>query len=114
MNNKERIDRLHNTHSLAAEDYAELAGTYTLADAVYAASLANAARRQYYGNDVYIRGLIEVGNVCRNDCLYCGIRRSNKSCQRYVLTKEEILSCCIDGYELGFLRFAGRRGRYAG
>ena len=110
MNNKERIDRLHNTHSLAAEDYAELAGTYTLADAVYAASLANAARRQYYGNDVYIRGLIEVGNVCRNDCLYCGIRRSNKSCKRYVLTKEEILSCCIDGYELGFRTFVLQGG----
>lgn len=47
-----------------------------------------------YGKNVYIRGLIEFTNYCKNDCLYCGIRRSNCHADRYRLTEEEILSCC--------------------
>ena len=50
-----------------------------------------------YGKNVYIRGLIEFTNYCKNDCLYCGIRRSNCHADRYRLTEEEILSCCKNG-----------------
>ncbi|MCQ2982261.1 MAG: [FeFe] hydrogenase H-cluster radical SAM maturase HydE [Treponemataceae bacterium] len=63
-----------------------------------------------YGNKVFTRGLIEFTNYCRNDCYYCGIRCSNRSAQRYRLTKEEILDCCKEGYELGFRTFVLQGG----
>lgn len=63
-----------------------------------------------YENKVYIRGLIEFTNYCKNDCLYCGIRRSNVKANRYRLTKEEILDCCKVGYELGFRTFVLQGG----
>lgn len=64
----------------------------------------------YYGNQVFTRGLIEFTNCCKNDCYYCGIRRSNSKANRYRLTKEEILECCQDGYELGFRTFVLQGG----
>ena len=67
-------------------------------------------RRQYYGDKVYIRGLIEFTNYCKNNCYYCGIRRDNKSLQRYRLTKEQIMECCQNGYDLGFRTFVFQGG----
>ena len=67
-------------------------------------------RKEVYGNDIYIRGLIEFTNYCKNDCLYCGIRRSNKNAQRYRLTKEDILLCAKQGYKLGFRTFVLQGG----
>lgn len=63
-----------------------------------------------YGNKVYIRGLIEFTNYCKNDCLYCGIRRSNKNTERYRLSEEQILACCESGYEMGFRTFVLQGG----
>ena len=75
--------------------------------------LRRAAREvadEIYGKQIFIRGLIEFTNYCRNDCLYCGIRRSNAHASRYRLSKEEILSCCKTGYELGFRTFVLQGG----
>lgn len=66
-----------------------------------------------YGKDIYIRGLIEFSNYCKNDCLYCGIRRSNQKAERYRLEKEMILSCCKTGYDLGFRTFVLQSGEDA-
>jgi biotin synthase len=63
-----------------------------------------------YGNQVYIRGLVEFSNYCKKDCLYCGIRRSNRAADRYRLSEEEILKCCENGYELGFRTFVLQGG----
>ena len=63
-----------------------------------------------YGKNIYIRGLIEFTNYCKNDCRYCGIRRSNCHADRYRLTEKEILSCCKNGYELGFRTFVLQGG----
>lgn len=71
---------------------------------------ADACRKKYYGNKVYIRGLIEFTNYCRNDCYYCGIRRSQSSVSRYRLTADDILSCCETGYDLGFRTFVLQGG----
>ncbi len=71
---------------------------------------ADKIRREIYGDDVYIRGLIEFTNYCKNDCLYCGIRRSNLSCDRYRLSKEEIYECSDTGYELGFRTYVLQGG----
>lgn len=73
-------------------------------------TLADEVRREIYGEDVYIRGLIEISNYCKNDCYYCGIRRGNKSAVRYRLTKDDILTCCEEGYKLGFRTFVMQGG----
>ncbi len=77
------------------------------------ASLAAAAddkRREIYGDEVYLRGLIEFSNYCKNNCYYCGIRAGNQNAVRYRLSKEEILSCCDEGYALGFRTFVLQSG----
>lgn len=107
---RELVDRLEKTHSLSLEEYALLADGHDSEVAAYAAEKADKIRRGYYGTDVYIRGLIEIGNVCKNDCFYCGIRKSNRECERYILTKEQILDCCADGYALGFRTFVLQGG----
>lgn len=71
---------------------------------------ADAVRRKHYDDKVYIRGLIEISNYCKNNCLYCGIRASNSNVQRYRLTKDEILSCCREGHDLGFRTFVMQGG----
>ncbi|MDR0958232.1 MAG: [FeFe] hydrogenase H-cluster radical SAM maturase HydE [Clostridiales bacterium] len=71
---------------------------------------ADKTRRAVYGTDVYLRGLIEFSNYCKNDCLYCGIRNSNKNLKRYRLSPEEIVSCCENGYKLGFRTFVLQSG----
>lgn len=74
------------------------------------AEAADIRRRENYGDKVYIRGLIEFTNYCRNNCYYCGIRRDNKKAERYRLTKDEILLCCDEGYRLGFRTFVMQGG----
>ncbi len=76
----------------------------------YLSRKAAAVRDRVYGKQVFIRGLIEFTNYCRNDCHYCGIRRSNRNCSRYRLTAEQILDCCHAGYELGFRTFVLQGG----
>ena len=74
------------------------------------AALAREARQAVYGEGVYIRGLIEFTDYCRNDCYYCGIRRGNANARRYRLSQSEILDCCRNGYELGFRTFVLQGG----
>lgn len=111
MNNAEALlERLNENHSLSLDEYEALIEAQTPDLAQKAAALADRARREIYGNKIYVRGLIEIGNVCRNDCYYCGIRRSNKSCDRYVLDDETILACCDEGDALGFRTFVLQSG----
>ena len=104
------IDRLRKETVLPREELGILLSTMTKEDAEYLYRNADEVRREHYGTDVYIRGLIEFTNYCRNDCLYCGIRRSNTRAQRYRLTTEEILDCCDKGYLLGFRTFVLQGG----
>ena len=106
----ELICKLAARHSLTLEEYRQLIEGRTDESAALLAKLAVEARQQIYGNEVYIRGLIEISNICRNDCTYCGIRRGNRNCQRYRLTAEEILDCCAEGYDLGFRTFVLQGG----
>lgn len=71
---------------------------------------ADKVRQQVYGKQVYLRGLIEFTNYCKNNCLYCGLRAQNSNISRYRLTKEEILSCCAQGYALGYRTFVLQGG----
>ena len=67
-------------------------------------------RKQYYGDKVFTRGLIEFTNYCKNNCYYCGIRNGNRHVDRYRLTEDEILECCQTGYELGYHTFVLQGG----
>ena len=102
------VDRLREQRNLSDAEFKTILET----DA-YDAALQKAAdevRRAHYGTDVYVRGLIEFTNYCKNNCYYCGIRRDNRNATRYRLTKEEILSCCAEGYDLGFRTFVLQGG----
>lgn len=98
----ELAGRLQREHSLTEGEYAFLIDNRTPELAGLLAEKAVHAREQIYGNEVYVRGLIEISSICRNDCYYCGIRRSNRRCQRYRLTPDDILTCASEGYQLGF------------
>ncbi|MEE1049668.1 MAG: [FeFe] hydrogenase H-cluster radical SAM maturase HydE, partial [Clostridia bacterium] len=105
---RDLTDKLRDTQNLTDEEFAMIIDGEI--DTEYLFSQADKVRKEHYGNEVYIRGLIEISNYCKNDCLYCGIRRSNKNAVRYRLTEEEILSCCENGYELGFKTFVMQGG----
>lgn len=99
---RELIDKLEIERKLKKEEWIRLIDGRTPELAAYLSEKAVKIRRRYYDNHVFIRGLIEVSNICKNDCFYCGIRRSNRNADRYHLTRGEILQCCREGYELGF------------
>lgn len=107
---KQLIDKLYKTSALSPAEYKELIDNRNPELSEYLFEKARVVRIQNYGYDVYIRGLIEFTNYCRNDCYYCGIRRSNCKAERYRLTKEQILECCSVGYDLGFRTFVLQGG----
>ncbi|MGN1132938.1 MAG: [FeFe] hydrogenase H-cluster radical SAM maturase HydE, partial [Oscillospiraceae bacterium] len=104
------LDKLETEHKLTLDEYKYIIENHTEESDEYLFTKARRVRERYYGKDVYIRGLIEFTNYCKNDCLYCGIRRSNKNCSRYRLTEDEIYSCCEEGYKLGFRTFVLQGG----
>lgn len=104
------IQTLALVHTLPLDDYQTLVESYDPECAAFAAQLARQAAQKAYGKTVFIRGLIEISNICKNDCLYCGIRRGNGACSRYRLTPEEILDCTREGYALGFRTFVMQGG----
>lgn len=104
------MDKLERERSLSLSEYQALIDNRTPALAEELAKRAVRVRQEIYGNTVYIRGLIEISNYCKNDCLYCGIRRSNPNCSRYRLSEADILACCEEGYALGFRTFVMQGG----
>lgn len=104
------IDKLEQNHKLEKGEWTDLIAAR--ADEEYLFAKARAVSRQYYGNSVYVRGLIEFTNYCKNNCYYCGIRRDS-GVKRYRLGEEEILGCCEKGYGLGFRTFVLQGGEDA-
>lgn len=107
---RDLVEQLIRDHSLSLDQYETLIRRRTPEAAARLAQGAVALRQKYYGNAVYTRGLIEISNICKNDCYYCGIRRSNPNCDRYRLSTQEILACCREGYALGFRTFVLQGG----
>ena len=102
------IERMKAERDLPDGELKALLETDQWDEALFAA--ADGVRRAVYADEVYLRGLIEFTNYCRNNCYYCGIRRDNRKAQRYRLTEEEILACCEEGYGLGFRTFVLQGG----
>lgn len=105
------VDKLKNDRNLSDSEYLRLI-TEDM-DEQYLYCAADEVRQKYYGKKVFLRGLIEISNYCKNDCLYCGIRKSNKNAKRYRLSKEDIYACCDNGYKLGFRTFVIQGGEDA-
>lgn len=108
---KELLDALFVSEALPGEGYARLLAAHEDEKTEeYAYYLARIRQKETFSNQIYTRGLIEFTNYCTNDCLYCGIRRSNSNAERYRLSREEILECARTGYELGFRTFVLQGG----
>ncbi len=104
------IDKLLNHTPLTGEEFTVILKNNSEELRSRLAEKADQVRREHFGNRIFIRGLIEFTNYCKNDCLYCGIRCSNRNLERYRLSYDEILSCCQQGYELGFRTFVLQGG----
>ncbi|MDO4691956.1 MAG: [FeFe] hydrogenase H-cluster radical SAM maturase HydE [Porphyromonadaceae bacterium] len=104
------IRRLRDEQTLPEEDLRTLLSAEDDASLEALCLQARQVCEQYYGCKVYIRGLIELTNICKNDCYYCGIRRSNRDVVRYRLSHEQVLECCAHGYHLGFRTFVLQGG----
>ncbi|MBO4738964.1 MAG: [FeFe] hydrogenase H-cluster radical SAM maturase HydE [Bacteroidales bacterium] len=108
---KSLINTLERQHILDKSEFVELIKNFENQEiSDYLFEKAVAIRQKHYGNAVYVRGLIEISNHCRNNCYYCGLRAENKKIERYRLDKETILACCEEGYNLGFRTFVLQGG----
>ncbi|MCI7740115.1 MAG: [FeFe] hydrogenase H-cluster radical SAM maturase HydE [Lachnospiraceae bacterium] len=105
------IDKFLELHTLSKSEYLELLQYWENEEVVKRLRTeAVSLRKQYYGDKVFTRGLIEFTNYCKNNCYYCGIRNGNRHVDRYRLTEDEILECCQTGYELGYHTFVLQGG----
>lgn len=107
---KRLIDKLRHYHILTGEEYANLLSCQDTGTLLYLQQQAREVTLAHFGNGIFIRGLIEVSNRCRNNCHYCGIRKGNTAITRYALKRETILECCREGYALGFRTFVMQGG----
>lgn len=107
---KQLVDKLKRDRRLTADEYRQLLSCQDEAVLAYLQQQAQAETQARFGNRIYIRGLIEITNRCRNNCLYCGIRKGNPKVARYELSRDEILACCSEGYRLGFRTFVLQGG----
>lgn len=113
MSTRHLIEQLEEDEKLTRQQFVELLTCSTEADIEYARKRACEIRDARFGHQIYVRGLIEFTNYCKNDCYYCGIRKGNGNAVRYRLTEEEILSCCAEGERLGFRTFVLQGGEDA-
>lgn len=109
---KHLIDTLREQHELAPNQYKALLMMRDPNDVGYLMSQARKVSQEQFGTGIYLRGLVELSNVCRNDCLYCGIRCSNRQVTRYTLTREQVLASCEQGYQIGFRTFVLQGGEW--
>nr|WP_269634838.1 [FeFe] hydrogenase H-cluster radical SAM maturase HydE [Paenibacillus zanthoxyli] len=104
------LERLYAQESLSSEEIVNLLGSLDPASRRRLHAFAHQKRVARYGTGVYLRGLIEFSNICKQNCMYCGIRSGNKTVSRYRLQPEEIMDCCREGYELGYRTFVLQSG----
>lgn len=107
---KDLICKLEKNETLEKAEWVRLIAGQTPELSAFLFKKARCQAQKYYGNRIYTRGLIEFSNYCKNDCYYCGIRRSNDRVKRYRLSENDIMDCCAAGYKLGFRTFVLQSG----
>ena len=110
MKDEDLIRALHQNRKLSENEWQRLFTEYDEEDVSLARSLARKIALERFGKRLWFRGIVEFSNICKQNCLYCGIRRDNHRVCRYRLTPEEILDCCREGYEGGFRTFVLQGG----
>lgn len=110
--NRALVDKLRQFHELTAGEFRALLTMRDPLDVKYLMEQAQEVAQQQFGTKIFLRGLVELSNVCRNDCLYCGIRQSNTHVSRYTLSREQVLQCCELGYQTGFRTFVLQGGEW--
>ncbi len=104
------IDQLKREKQLEKEEYLFILNNITVKEIPYLNQAASDVKYQYYQNRVYLRGLIEISNYCKMGCKYCGINYKIKNIERYRMTIDEIIECCLLGYSLGYKTFVIQGG----
>ena len=104
------IEHIRATRDISREELEMLLATDDTALVDHLRLAAREVADGVYGKKIFMRGLIEISSHCKNDCLYCGLRRSNTTAVRYRLTDEQIMDCCATGYRLGFRTFVMQGG----
>lgn len=110
---KEIAERLVSEHRLNAEEFRALIESCDDPTLDFLRNEAVRTAQKRFGRGIFVRGLIEISSYCRNNCLYCGLRRDNRNAERYRLTREQILECCKQGYEAGLRTFVLQGGEDA-
>ncbi len=110
MEYKEIVKLIREKQNIELSQLEVLFGKVTEEEVNFLYANAREVADEVYGKRVFKRGLIEFTNYCKNDCYYCGIRRSNACVDRYRLDKEQILDCCEKGYALGYRTFVLQGG----
>ena len=110
MDIKAIIDKLYETNNAGREELLYLVNNITEEEKEYLLEKSKKTAEENYSNKVFMRGLIEFTNYCKNDCYYCGIRSGNKNAERYRLSLDQILSCCKTGYDLGYRTYVLQGG----
>jgi len=110
MNKEDLLGKLNREKQLTIDEWQVLIAQRDAELMEKAQKLAQGITIENFGKNVFFRGIVEFSNICKNDCFYCGIRRSNQNVSRYRLTKEEILECCREGHDLGFRTFVLQGG----
>ena len=111
---KKLVDKIYATHTLSSTEFLNLLNNRNEDITSYLAQKARQTALSVYGNRIYIRGLLEITNYCKNDCYYCGIRHSNPNCDRFKLSVQEIFTCCENAYNKGFRTFVMQGGENGG
>ncbi len=110
MKNKDLITAVSNGENLSIESWQQLIENWKSVDLEWLHSIAREVQYKYFGNKIYIRGLIELTNYCKNNCLYCGIRAGNSKVERYRLSLEDVVASCEKAYTAGFRTFVIQGG----
>jgi len=107
------IYKLHKNNFLEKDELVYLLDNLDAEGRKLLTELASETRDRIYGRRVFMRGLIEFSSICKRNCMYCGLRVSNSKAGRYRLSKEQVLDCCRQGYELGYRTFVLQSGEDA-
>lgn len=108
LNNVQIIETSEFTNNLTRDELISILEDNSCNEVLY--KVADRVRKKYMGDEVHLRGLIEFSNICKRNCMYCGLRSENKNIKRYRLMPDEIIELARKGTEYGYKTFVLQSG----